>query len=393
MPEIDEFQASIVRRIFTEYASGKSPMSIAADLDRDEIASPKGKVWNYQSFVGGRHARGMITNAFYIGELRWFSHRTELSPYTGKNVKRRSAEDEVVIQVPQYRIIDQKLWDAAQAIRKGRAVAKFGPSGKVSRRQFIPQHKSILAGILKCGCCGAHMRIAQQSRNGGPRMACSAAHQHLTCSHRRSYDLGRLEAAVLDGLRTQLADPGYLAEFLSEFAEQKRAQSRQASSEVSQTKKRLADIEASIMRYVNALERGSMPEDIIVDRLQKLEVERVGLQERLRLIGSEAKVVEIHPVVIERYKREIEILHVALRDNTMRAESREAFRNLVDSVIVRETRKRMPYEVEIYGRPEALLGIDLFPERRKPAQIVAEHGSNTVISGSDGLASEKSVSS
>lgn len=44
--EIIEEQAEIVRRIFCEYIAGKGPQRIAADLNRDGIASPTGKRWN-----------------------------------------------------------------------------------------------------------------------------------------------------------------------------------------------------------------------------------------------------------------------------------------------------------------------------------------------------------
>jgi hypothetical protein len=82
---------------------------------------------------------------------------------------------------------------------------------------------------------------------------------------------------VVDALKTQLADPRLLAEYLATYHEERRVEAKRAGSEAATLRKRLADVEASIMRYVNAVERGSMPEDIIVDRLQKLEAERVGL--------------------------------------------------------------------------------------------------------------------
>ena len=41
--EIDERQAGIVRRIFTDYAAGKSPRAIAAALNAEGVPSPRGK--------------------------------------------------------------------------------------------------------------------------------------------------------------------------------------------------------------------------------------------------------------------------------------------------------------------------------------------------------------
>src|SRR5262249_44288735 len=42
---IKEDQAAVVRRIFTEYAAGKSPRRIATELNADRIPSPRGRQW------------------------------------------------------------------------------------------------------------------------------------------------------------------------------------------------------------------------------------------------------------------------------------------------------------------------------------------------------------
>jgi hypothetical protein len=66
--EIDPEAAKIVVRIFSEYAVGRSPSKIAADLTREGIPTPashrdsryKGSTtWNNQTFVGGMYAKGI----------------------------------------------------------------------------------------------------------------------------------------------------------------------------------------------------------------------------------------------------------------------------------------------------------------------------------------------
>jgi site-specific DNA recombinase len=48
---------------------------------------------------------------------------------------------------------------------------------------------------------------------------------------------------------------------------------------------------------------------------------------------------------------------------------RVAFQNLVDSVVVHPTGKRMPYEASVHGRLSAMLGIDLFPAQLSEEKI------------------------
>jgi site-specific DNA recombinase len=61
--EIDEVQADVVRRIFREYASGRSARTIAAGLNRDGIPSPFCRHWAASTINGNlkRIAASSIT--------------------------------------------------------------------------------------------------------------------------------------------------------------------------------------------------------------------------------------------------------------------------------------------------------------------------------------------
>jgi len=50
--KINEAEATIVRRIFREFADGKSPKAIARDLNRDNIPGPFGKNWGDTTIRG-----------------------------------------------------------------------------------------------------------------------------------------------------------------------------------------------------------------------------------------------------------------------------------------------------------------------------------------------------
>jgi site-specific DNA recombinase len=87
--EIDPAEATVIKRIFNEYAEGQSPRTIANNLNRDGIPAPRGaKRWNYNSLICGTSLkRGMIGNPIYRGELIWNVNRTARDPNSGKKVK------------------------------------------------------------------------------------------------------------------------------------------------------------------------------------------------------------------------------------------------------------------------------------------------------------------
>ena len=73
--------------------------------------------------------------------------------------------------------------------------------------------------------------------------------------------------------------------------------------------------------------------------------------------------VSLHPATIERYKGQTADLSAALAGKDgMEEEAIIAFRKLVSAVIVHETARGAPMEIEIKGRLAALIGVDVFPQ-------------------------------
>lgn len=59
-----------MRRIFREFASGKSPKAIAVDLNRESISDPLGRTWGDSSIRGHRtRGTGVMNNELYVGVL------------------------------------------------------------------------------------------------------------------------------------------------------------------------------------------------------------------------------------------------------------------------------------------------------------------------------------
>jgi DNA invertase Pin-like site-specific DNA recombinase len=216
---IDEEQAKIVRRIFTEFASGKSGRKIAADLTSEGVPSPSGgEHWNHQSFVGGTAGRrGMLGNQLYIGKLVWNSNRTVINPDNGKRGQRRGNPDDLIVtDVPHLRIVEQSLWDQAHGLCDDRAI-QFGHDKQRGVRRRTGYKDHLLSGMLCCGGCGGNMRIYQTTERGGARVACAAAIQKATCTHRKSYYLTGLQDAVLQGMKQNLTKPKALIEYTRNY--------------------------------------------------------------------------------------------------------------------------------------------------------------------------------
>lgn len=66
---LNEQEAAVVRRIFTDYAQGLSPRAIAAALNREGIKAPTGGAWGASTIYGNRErGTGILNN---MGTLVW----------------------------------------------------------------------------------------------------------------------------------------------------------------------------------------------------------------------------------------------------------------------------------------------------------------------------------
>lgn len=384
---IDPEQAEIVRRIFREYAGGRSPRAIAQDLTDEKVPASKGApAWNHQTFIAGRYGMGMISNQIYVGKIVWNRCHRVKNPETGKTIQRASPpEDMITIEVPHLRIIDEALWRQAQAVRSRRAVAKFGPTGKAVRRNFIPTTDDLLSGMLVCGTCGGHMRVMNRQRDGGRRVACAAAHQNGTCKNRRSYDVNRLRDGVVAQGREYLSDPEFIRETLRAFQDQFSKEMKTASAETAVVRRQLTNASVKIDRIIDAIENGDEAPKVLTKRLDELEIERTNLQGRLRLLDAQTKVVELRPQALDGFiGRMTKLFDTLLMAGDEDPETRALFRNVIRYVEVLPTAQREPYRFKPYLRVSAVMGVEMQPKRRTAKEMMAEQGVGCFVSGKGG---------
>jgi site-specific DNA recombinase len=211
--KINEAEAVIVRRIFAEFAAGKSPRRIAVDLNRDRIPGPRGGEWD-ASTINGNAARGtgILNNELYIGRLVWNRLRYVKDPATGKRISRLNEPHRwVVHEVPELRVIPQDLWDAVKARHE---LLKRDTRPDLVERPFWARQRPrfLITGLAKCGACGSsYVKISANL------FGCAAARNRGTCSNRLNIRLDTLEQMILDGLRHQLMAPDLFKAFCEEF--------------------------------------------------------------------------------------------------------------------------------------------------------------------------------
>ena len=176
---IVEAEATVVRRIFGEFAAGKSPRAIARGLNADAVPGPHGRLWRDTTIRGHATRRtGILRNDLYVGTLVWNKQAYIRDPNSGKRVARVRAENErVVADVPELRIVEQSVWDTVQARLDG--MRDTASSKKQRQTEFWKQRrpKHLLTGLIHCSECGG---LHERGRQGLSRLHRRAERRRLS---------------------------------------------------------------------------------------------------------------------------------------------------------------------------------------------------------------------
>ena len=369
---IVEDEAIIIRRIFEEYAAGRTPRDIARNLNRDHVPPPRGKAWNASTINGNtQRGTGIIQNELYAGRLVWNKVRMIRDPDTGKRVSRPNERSNWQISnVPDLAIVSQEIFTAVQTRKKARAVTH--PS-----QQRRPRH--ILSGLLRCGACGAGMSTNGKDKSGRIRIRCSAATESGTCGDGKTFYLDSVEKAALSGLRSELRHPKVIAEYVKTYHEERKRLAKDVVKRRSFCERRIGEMNREIDRLGDGIAKGRGDPQILGHRMKVLVRERSELNAELEAAPVPENIVTLHPAALARYEQQLTRLDDALGQGirTGDSDAAEAIRDLVDTVkVYRDSARLGGVEVEISGRLTALLGEAAFPNRVKGVwgKMVAEEG-------------------
>jgi len=345
---INEGQAEIVRRIFREFAAGISPRAIARRLNDEGIPGPAGALWTDSTLRGhAKRGTGFINNELYIGRLVWNRLRYIKDPATGKRVSRINPPEQWITRdVPELRIVDHALWQAVKA-RQGELAVKYANvisatrAAHANRLNGTHRPRSLLSGLLVCGCCGGPYAL-----RGQDRYACSNHVMNGSCENSRTIARETLEARMLAGLRDRLIAPEIAAEAMRAYAEETNRLNRERRTSGAADRKALADIEKKLKEIVTAIEDGGYTR-ALMDRLRDLEGKQDELTERLSRAPTD--IPDIHPNVAGIYRRKVERLSEALQRPQERDEAAEAIRGLIERITLTPGPKRGQIDATLHG--------------------------------------------
>ncbi|AFW02935.1 putative DNA recombinase [Gluconobacter oxydans H24] len=372
---INDDQAQIIRRIFRDYADGKSPKFIALSLNAEGHRGPLSGAWSPSTINGNRErGTGILNNELYIGRLVWNRLRYIKDPSTGKRVSRLNPESEWVLQdVPDLRIIEQGLWDAVKARQSKTTWSQKSRGTGVHPLNALQRPTHLLTGLIKCGCCGGGFSMISQHHLG-----CSTARNKGTCENRLTIRRDVLEKSVLNGLRTQMMDPTLFREFCEEFTREVNRLRMEKGADLVALKSELPKIERELDKAVQAILDG-FASPALKTRMEELEARKAEIE--TRLVDAPSPPPLLHPNMAELYRQKIASLHDSLQNEVSRTQRVEAIRSLITRI--RLIPEGAELAIFLEGDLAAMLG---FATNRKNAMRHRDAGvlEKFLVQGSDG---------
>lgn len=310
---IDEAEAAIVRRIFTEYASGKSYKQIIDGLNRDGLKTKRGN-----SF-GSNSLHDLMKNEKYTGVLIYGG-----KPYRSdgsRNTHGAAPADAIRTEDAVPAIIERELFDRVQ---ERMAENRRNQGGRPPKKRSYP-----LKGKVFCGSCGSAMSVST-SLQVYDYYKCTAKKRLKSECTTTPISVDKLEQIAAAVVRSQMGSPVLIEKLIavlrSEAAnlqsgavdrlQRLQAQEREVSRKLSNAmdavldglssptlRQRIADMESqqrALRRDIRDLRRQVESAAIPESRLREF-LSQCSTTENTAALLSMVSRVEVHPDHVEVY--------------------------------------------------------------------------------------------
>ena len=265
--EIDEAEAKIVRRIFSEYASGMSYREIIAGLNRDGLKTKRGNAF------GNNSLHDLLKNEKYIGILVYGG-----APYRDdgtRNSHQKPAETAIRIENALPAIIEKDLFDKVQ---ERMALNKHQQGGRPPKNREYPLRSKVF-----CGHCKSAMTISTSQQRYNYYRCTAKKRLHQCDAVPISAD--HLEKKVADAIRATLGAPSEINGLIRILRDEAERLQTGAVDRLQALIQRDREISRKLDNAVEAVLRG-LNSTTIQEKIHQLEEEKAAIARDMRSLKA-----------------------------------------------------------------------------------------------------------
>lgn len=287
-------EAETVRRIFQEYLEGRGLKAIARALNREGVRSPSAGrrgtgTWSPSCI------RSMLQNPRYRGV---YLHGRIKKVRRAGSVQRVKADpaDVLVVDIPEWRIVEDDTWFAVQARFEKRAIG----ARDVKREQ--PAAKYPLSSIARCGTCGGAIGCARSKRRGEmvKTYVCTRHKERgaEACPVTVNQPMDEVEGALVEFVQRHILTSAVLDDVMAEVRRQIDAQMPKRELDIAALEAELAAVRSEQRRLARAVALADNVPELVAElnrrtiRIQHLEAQITAAKRTPKELTTTIKEVE-----------------------------------------------------------------------------------------------------
>ena len=323
---INEVEAKSVKLIFEEYSKGKGYKAITNQLNKLGYKTKKGNNFSVGSI------REILTNPVYIGKVR-YNVRQNWSEKRRRNIN----PNPIITDGIHEAIIDEKLWDKAQAILESK-------QGKPAR---IYDGEYPLTGILKCPKCGAGMVIMRTTntlKDGTKRRiqyyACGSwKNKGTAVCNSNSIRVDKANEYVFNKISELLSNKKMVENIVNNINRERHKKINPAKKELERIDKELEKIEKKKTKLFEGYEEDLISKEEFKERKDELNKIAKSLQEEKEplLVTLSDDVSEEIPY--EFIKSILENFSKVLIESATREQQKKLLHMIISEITINEARE------------------------------------------------------
>ncbi len=380
-------EATVVVRIFEDYAAGLSPIAITRRLNADSVPSPRsGKAsrhplgtaaaWTPNTLTGNAaRGTGILNNPLYVGRWPYGKQTYCKNPETGKrhafvNPEDKRSDD---VESPALGIVPVELWDRVKS-RQATLAHSAKPRTKMASLPFFVQQRPryLLTGKMTCGSCGA-----SYAKSGKTWFGCQGAAKKgpTWCDNRLTIRQDELDTRVMAGLSSEMLRNDVVATFLEEYEAETRGLTAETFDARPEREAELANLDHQL-GYAKAAILKGVDATVFVDEMKIWTDRRKALLAELELAEQETAVTVspepelLTPDLGRVYREKVERLTEAFEDDALKAQAFERLRALIEAVVL--TPEDGDLTIDLRGKLASMLELCAGAETQKAPAVGTE---------------------
>jgi site-specific DNA recombinase len=287
--EIDEAQATVVRRIFALCAQGYGKRRIALQLNEEGAPAPRPRPDRAQGWAPAS-VGAVLGNPHYRGQVV-YGRRKKRDAWGQKRPTARPPTEHLTLEQPALRIVPEALWQAAhERLAASRASYLRASDGKLwGRPTNGTASRYLLMGLATCAVCGKAFTARSKPRGGARwfyyQCQTNLARGRRICANDWLLPLQEAEHAVLSTIDHHLLRPDVIAAAIEGALQDLRPSAPVHAAERAELERLLALTETELARLAAAVAGGARLETLVTALRER---ERRREQLRAQLAALEA---------------------------------------------------------------------------------------------------------